>query len=31
MKVGYVANVNAPGRYDEFDRVLDETRELALA
>lgn len=31
MKVGYFANVNAPGRYDEFDRVLDETRELALA
>jgi alkanesulfonate monooxygenase SsuD/methylene tetrahydromethanopterin reductase-like flavin-dependent oxidoreductase (luciferase family) len=31
MKVGYFADVNAPGRYDEFARVLDETRELALA
>ena len=31
MKVGYFANVNAPGRYDDFARVLDETRELALA
>lgn len=31
MKIGYFANVNAPGRYDDFARVLDENREVAIA
>lgn len=30
MKFGVFANLNGPGRHEEFDQVLDEARELAV-
>lgn len=30
MKFGIFANLNGPGRYEEFDKVLDEAREVAV-